>query len=180
MARRERRAPGMLAAGAPPGRRQAGAPRRTYRARAGCGSLPASGDDSLRDLRMARHRWPGLHLSQRAAGARRDAGGAGGPGRPSRPLPSPCLAYAVRERGARLGVMFTASHNPPEYNGLKLFTTHGTHAPKEFTDAIEAVVAARSGAFEDFYVPQAHLAKAAPLTEGYLASPERDLDCEGG
>jgi len=95
-----------------------------------------------------------------------------------RDLPSPCLAYAVRERGATLGVMFTASHNPAEYNGLKLFTTHGTSAPKELTDAIEATVVAKSAAFEDFYVPQAHLAKSAPLTEGYLASLERDLDWE--
>jgi phosphoglucomutase len=95
-----------------------------------------------------------------------------------RDLPSPCVAYAVRERGATLGVMFTASHNPAEYNGLKLFTRDGTHSPKEFTDAIEAVVAEKSEAFGDFYVPQAHLAKTAALTEGYLASLERDLDWE--
>ncbi len=95
-----------------------------------------------------------------------------------RDLPSPCLAHVVRERGSALGVMFTASHNPAEYNGLKLFTSHGTHAPREFTDAIEAAVVAKSEGFEDFYVPQAHLAKTAPLTEGYLASLERDLDWE--
>jgi alpha-D-glucose phosphate-specific phosphoglucomutase len=95
-----------------------------------------------------------------------------------RDLPSPCLAYAVRERGATLGVMFTASHNPAEYNGLKLFTTHGTHAPQEFTVAIEAEVEAKSAGFEDFYVPQRQLARTAPLTEGYLASLERDLDWE--
>jgi phosphoglucomutase len=95
-----------------------------------------------------------------------------------RDLPSPCLAYAVRERGATLGVMFTASHNPAEYNGLKLFTGHGTHAPREFTAAIEAEVAAKSEGFEDFYVPQQRLARTAPLAEGYLASLERDLDWE--
>jgi len=95
-----------------------------------------------------------------------------------RDLPSPCLAYAVRERGATLGVMFTASHNPAEYNGLKLFTTHGTHAPRELTDAIEAAVAAKSEGFEDFYVPQTRLAATAPLAEGYLASLERDVDWE--
>jgi phosphoglucomutase len=95
-----------------------------------------------------------------------------------RDLPSPCLAFAVREAGATLGVMFTASHNPAEYNGLKLFTTHGTHAPREFTDAIEAEVAARSEGFEDFYVPQPSLARTAALSEGYLASLERDLDWE--
>jgi phosphoglucomutase len=95
-----------------------------------------------------------------------------------RDLPSPCVAFAVRERGATLGVMFTASHNPADYNGLKLFTSHGTHAPKELTDAIEANVAARSESFDDFYVPQAHLARTAALTEGYLESLERDLDWE--
>jgi phosphoglucomutase len=93
-----------------------------------------------------------------------------------RDLPSPCLAYAVRERGATLGVMFTASHNPAEYNGVKLFTTHGTYAPREFTNAIEAAVAAKADRFDDFYVPQAQLAKTAPLAEGYLASLERDID----
>ncbi|MFI5166220.1 MAG: hypothetical protein ACHQQS_06350 [Thermoanaerobaculales bacterium] len=93
-----------------------------------------------------------------------------------RDLPTPCLAYAVRERGAALGVMFTASHNPPEYNGVKLYTRHGTLAPHELTDAIEAEVVAKSEGFVDFYVPQRELASTAPLTEGYLASLERDLD----
>ena len=95
-----------------------------------------------------------------------------------RDLPAPCLAYAVRERKAALGVMFTASHNPPEYNGVKLYTRHGTLAPREFTDAIEAEALARSKGFADFYVPQRRLASTAPLTEGYLASLERDLDWE--
>ncbi len=95
-----------------------------------------------------------------------------------RDLPSPCVAYAVRERGASLGVTFTASHNPPEYNGVKLFTRAGAAAEKEFTDAIEAVVASRAATFDDFYVPQPSLAKTAPLTEGYLASLDRDIDWE--
>jgi phosphoglucomutase len=95
-----------------------------------------------------------------------------------RDLPSPCLAYAVRERGATLGVMFTASHNPAEYNGLKLFTSHGMQAPRDLTGAIEAEVEAKAKTFEDFYVPQPRLASTAPLTEAYLASLERDLDWE--
>jgi len=36
-----------------------------------------------------------------------------------RDLPTPCLAFAVRERGGALGIMFTASHNPADYNGIK-------------------------------------------------------------
>jgi len=93
-----------------------------------------------------------------------------------RDLPSPCLASAVCERGACLGVMFTASHNPPEYNGLKLYTKHGTLASRELTDEIEAEVARLAEEPETFYVPRRELASASPLTEGYLASLERDLD----
>jgi phosphoglucomutase len=95
-----------------------------------------------------------------------------------RDLPTPCLAFAVRERGAALGVMFTASHNPPEYNGIKLYTRHGTLAPRELTDAIEKEVARRAANFDDFYVPQRHLASTATLTEGYLDSLEHNLDWE--
>ena len=36
-------------------------------------------------------------------------------------LPTPALALLTREMGFDTGIMITASHNPPEYNGLKLF-----------------------------------------------------------
>ncbi|MFH1176628.1 MAG: phosphoglucomutase/phosphomannomutase family protein [Acidobacteriota bacterium] len=95
-----------------------------------------------------------------------------------RDLPAPCVAYATRERKASLGVIFTASHNPPEYNGVKLYTSAGVSAPRELLDAIEATAARREAGFADFFVPQRHLATTAPLASGYLDSLDRDLDWE--
>ncbi len=37
-------------------------------------------------------------------------------------LPTPALALLTRESGFAAGIMVTASHNPPEFNGIKLFT----------------------------------------------------------
>ncbi len=46
-------------------------------------------------------------------------------------VPTPVTAYGAREEGCRLGFSVTASHNPPEYSGVKFFNGQGMELPKE-------------------------------------------------
>jgi alpha-D-glucose phosphate-specific phosphoglucomutase len=58
------------------------------------------------------------------------------------PAPTPAIAYAIREQKASGGINFTASHNPPEYNGIKFSTPDGAPALPETTSRIEAAIRA--------------------------------------
>ncbi|HET7559399.1 MAG TPA: phosphoglucomutase/phosphomannomutase family protein, partial [Limnochordia bacterium] len=60
---------------------------------------------------------------------------------PERDLPTPVIAFAVVHSGAAGALMFTASHNPPEYNGVKFIPSFGGPAPAEVTAAIERALA---------------------------------------
>ncbi|PNW58278.1 UNVERIFIED_CONTAM: phosphoglucosamine mutase [Euhalothece sp. KZN 001] len=52
--------------------------------------------------------------------------------------PTPCVAYITANTDAIGGIMISASHNPPEDNGIKFFTSNGTKLGKVYTSAIEA------------------------------------------
>lgn len=54
-------------------------------------------------------------------------------------LPSPALQYYVKESGMGCGVIITASHNPPEFNGIKVIDGDGTELGKEKEDKIEEI-----------------------------------------
>ncbi len=52
-------------------------------------------------------------------------------------LPTPALSYYVKNSGAALGVMITASHNSYEYNGIKIKTPEGSSAPAAVIEEIQ-------------------------------------------
>jgi phosphoglucomutase len=56
--------------------------------------------------------------------------------------PTPAISYAVIHEKADGAINFTASHNPPEYNGIKFSTPDGAPALPEVTRQIEAQIAA--------------------------------------
>jgi phosphoglucomutase len=55
----------------------------------------------------------------------------------NRDVPTPCAAYETVRRKAMGAINFTASHNPPEYNGLKFSTANGAPALPEITREME-------------------------------------------
>lgn len=52
-------------------------------------------------------------------------------------LPTPALQYIIRDLGLDGGIMVTASHNPPEFNGVKVQAGDGAEVPKETEERIE-------------------------------------------
>jgi phosphoglucomutase len=93
------------------------------------------------------------------------------------PAPTPAIAYAVIRERADGAINFTASHNPPEYNGIKFSTPDGAPALPDVTKRIEAEIAA-SDAGESKW-PKAEVAIATQSLDprgSYLACLQQTID----
>ncbi len=55
-------------------------------------------------------------------------------------VPTPAVAFLVKEYSYDAGVMISASHNPCEYNGIKIFRSNGYKLPDEMEERIEAII----------------------------------------
>ena len=84
----------------------------------------------------------------------------------SEAAPTPAIAYAVQQLKTSGSINFTASHNPPEYNGIKFSTHDGAPALPEVTKQIEAAIVALG---EDPKIPR--LSDAEPNFETFDVKP---------
>jgi phosphoglucomutase len=94
----------------------------------------------------------------------------------TRDIPSPVLAASILKRGADGGITFTASHNPPEYNGLKFYLKSGIMAPAEATDPVEKRVDELEPSWNDTFLPSPELIAFYDPKPDYLESLARLID----
>ena len=95
---------------------------------------------------------------------------------PERDCPTPLVAYAVVDRGLAGALMVTASHNPPEYNGVKFIPADGAPALPDVTDAIanrlaepDRLPASEHGTVETVDVVTPHAERAMELVDADLS-----------
>lgn len=95
--------------------------------------------------------------------------------------PTPELSFAIRHLGTIAGMMITASHNPKEYNGCKVYWEDGGQVPPEQADRIVAQMKERAGWIVDTISEEEARARGLLVTAGeevdagYLAAVKKQL-----
>jgi phosphoglucosamine mutase len=87
-------------------------------------------------------------------------------------MPTPSIAYLTRELGFDAGVVISASHNPFQDNGIKVFSGRGEKFGEELESTVERIVADRSWSIADG--PDTAVERR-DLSESYLAHVRRVL-----
>jgi phosphoglucomutase len=97
----------------------------------------------------------------------------------TRDAPTPCVSYETIRRKAMGAINFTASHNPPEYNGLKFSTANGAPALPEVTQQIEREIHAvqQSNEKVDVY-EKAELIEEIDPKDRYLHDMRQKIDLD--
>ncbi|EEE39817.1 phosphoglucosamine mutase [Prochlorococcus marinus] len=54
--------------------------------------------------------------------------------------PTPAIPYLIKQENLSSGIMISASHNPPEYNGIKIFDHNGQKITKHFENKIQKLI----------------------------------------
>lgn len=91
--------------------------------------------------------------------------------------PTPCIQYAVRNHHLDGGVMITASHNPPEYNGIKVMAKDGVEIPRRQEIKIETTFF-ENGAHRAEWDKVGHTYVLPNVLEEYKEAIKRHVDVE--
>jgi phosphomannomutase len=92
------------------------------------------------------------------------------------PAPTPAVSFAVRHQGAAAGIMLTASHNPPQWLGVKLKSSFGGSASPRAVREVERFLA--DPARLPRVAPRPRLIEGADLKPAYLERLSELVDLE--
>ena len=95
-----------------------------------------------------------------------------------RDVPTPVISFTVIDQKAGGAINITASHNPPQYNGLKFSPASGAPAPPQVTQAIEANIRKlqKEGVVLEPVEPQRDLFAEKDLAPAYIQDLESKVD----
>ena len=97
----------------------------------------------------------------------------------NRDVPTPCVSFETVRRKAMGAINFTASHNPPEYNGLKYSTANGAPALPEVTRQIEREIQTLEESNEKLDVyEKAELIETIDPKDRYLSELRNKVDVD--
>ena len=97
----------------------------------------------------------------------------------TRDVPTPCVSFETVRRKGMGAINFTASHNPPEYNGLKFSTANGAPALPEVTKQIESEIHALQDKNEKIDVyEKRELIETIDPKDRYLAELRNKVDVD--
>ena len=94
------------------------------------------------------------------------------------PVPTPTISHVIRSKGAICGINFTASHNPPQYNGMKLSTSDGAPALPEITRNVEQIIQASVPTAAPVDALKAGEVQTFAARPGYLEDLSKKIDFE--
>ncbi len=90
-----------------------------------------------------------------------------------RPYPTPYVSFEVRRRKFAGGIMITASHNPPIFNGFKVKAHFGGSATPAITAKIEEKIRGQTGEFPFFELPKKGIHPSGPEFSIEIIGPEK-------